>query len=520
MYLGLDLGTTNVKAVVADRSGRIVSDGSCPIARQNLPGGGVEQDIEEIWSATLAALGQAARTVPAGVPIQAIGVSSQGGAMQWLDGDDRPVGPVISWLDGRGRPYDEQLDHELGAAFFAEHTGRCVCGLAPGHVLRLRGEPPAWMERADQLAFVGDVIVGRLCRRRAHDATSLSIAMLLNPRLGRADPELLARLGLAERQLPDLLPATAVAGPLLPEVAVETGIPAGIPVSPAIHDQYAASIGVGSVRAGDVCLGTGTAWVLLANVTSLSAPATRTTFVCPHPAARTKGTVPFSRQNGPAAADKAACAAKIGTVPRGDLFGQMLSMGNGGSALQWALSLVRQEELSGESLDAILDSVAPGAGGLCFWPVLSHGACAADLADGGRLSGLRLHHGVPEVLRAVVEGLACELDRHLRMLVAAGVPVGRLLMCGTAAASRVTPRILADVTRCPVLCGPEAAVSAIGASVIGRAMAEQRPLGELALELAGQQMPELQAVEPCSDDRYRELVTRYTEPFQPKDALP
>lgn len=518
MYLGLDLGTTNVKAVVADRSGRIVADGSCPIARRVLPGGGVEQDIEETWSATLAALRQAAEAVPGRKPVEAVGVSSQGGAMQWLDGEDRPAGPVISWMDGRGRPYDEQLDRELGEAFFTEHTGRGVCGLAPGQVLRLREERPAWMKRAEQLGFVGDAIVGRLCGRRAHDATSLSIAMLLNPRSGRADPDLLVRLGLTEQQLPDLLPATTAAGPLLPEVATQTGLPAGIPVSPAVHDQYAATIGVGSVRAGDVCLGTGTAWVLLANVAGLSAPATRETFVCPHPAGETnelrRGTVPFSRREGPVAKMDRTCAAKIGTVPSGGLYGQMLSMGNGGSALQWAMALLRQEDLSGEALDAMLESVPPGAGGLCFWPLLSpRPAGAAGMADGGRLAGLRFDHGAPEVLRAVVEGLACELNRHLCMLVQAGVPVGRLLMCGTAAASRVTPRILADLTRCPALCGPEAPVSAIGASVIGRAMVECLPLGELALELAEQRMPELHALVPCADDLYGELVSRYNEPF-------
>ncbi|MDY0168570.1 MAG: FGGY family carbohydrate kinase [Thermoguttaceae bacterium] len=518
MYLGLDLGTTNVKAVVADRSGRIVADGSCPIARQVLPGGGVEQDIEETWSATLAALRQAAEAVPGRGPVEAVGVSSQGGTMQWLDGEDRPAGPVISWMDGRGRAYDEQLDRELGEAFFTEHAGRGASALTPGQVLRLREERPGWMSQAEQLGFVGDVIVGRLCGRRAHDATSLSIAMLLNPRLGRADSDLLARLGLSAQQLPDLLPATTAAGLLLAEVAAQTALPAGIPVSPAVHDQYAATIGVGSVRGGDVCLGTGTAWVLLANVAGLSPPATRETFVCPHPVGEIpvgeiKGTVPFSRREGPASKMDRACAAKIGTVPSG-LYGQMLSMGNGGSALQWAMALLRQEDLSGEALDAMLESVPPGAGGLCFWPLLSpRPAGAAGLADGGRLAGLRLDHGAPEVLRAVVEGLACELNRHLHMLVHAGVPVGRLLMCGTAAASRVTPRILADLTRCPVLCGPEAPVSAIGASVIGRAMVECLPLGELALELAEQRMPELHALEPCADDLYGELVSRYNEPF-------
>ena len=488
MYLGLDLGTTNVKAVVLDRSGEIVSEGAHPVSRRTLPGGGVEQDIEDIWSATLAALKQAAEAVPGSEPIRALGVSSQGGAMQWLDTDQNPVGPVISWMDGRGRPYDAQLDLDLGPMFLVEHTGRSTSGLTLGQSLRLQNERPPWIQAAEYLGFVGDVIVGRLCGRRAHDATSQSIAMLLNPRLVRSDPELLERLRLAERQLPDLLAATTAAGSLLAGVAEQTGLPAGIPVSAAIHDQYAATIGVGSVREGDVCLGTGTAWVLLANAAALSAPATPGAFVCPHPV-------------------------------RG-LYGQMLSMGNGGSALEWALRLLRQEHLSGEALDALLGSVSPGAEGLCFWPLLSGGACAAGLPGGGRFAGLRLHHGPAEVLRAVVEGLACELARHLRMLHQAGISAERLLMCGTAAASRITPRILADVTRCPVLCGPEAPVSAVGASIIARAIVEDKPLGQLSLELAARRTADQCAIEPCADTPYGPLLARYNVPFESKDPAP
>lgn len=479
MYLGLDLGTTNVKAIVTDEHGHVVAEGSAPVSRMCLAGGGVEQDIEQIFAATIEALSQVARRCDG---IAAIGVSSQGGAMQWLEGDDRPAGPVVSWLDGRGRAFDEQLDRELGESFFADHVGRGRSVLTPGQILRLREEKPPWLARAEKVSFVGDWIVGRLCGRRAHDATSLSIAMLLNPRLGRADPELLARLGLVEGQLPDLLPATDPAGALLAEVAEQTGLPAGIPVSPAVHDQYAASIGVGAAAEGDVCLGTGTAWVLLANVARFTRPATPETFVCPHPA--------------------------------GNLYGQMLSMTNGGSSLDWAMKLTGQQSSSVEQVDGLLESVAPGAGGLCCWPLLSPLSSGAEgLPDGGRFSGIRLEHGPAEVIRAVVEGLACELNRHFELLVAARVPVRRVLMCGTAAASRVTPQIVADVVRRPVVCGPESSVSALGAAVIARALAAQQPLGPLATEMSAARRTEQRTFHPVGAEIYRELIARYHQPF-------
>src|SRR4030095_16792672 len=98
MLLGLDIGTTNVKALVTGLTGKPLARGSCPVQLFRLADGGVEQDINEIWGATLSAVRQAVRTVDA-TRIEAIGVSSQAGAMQVLDKEGRPLGRIISWLD-------------------------------------------------------------------------------------------------------------------------------------------------------------------------------------------------------------------------------------------------------------------------------------------------------------------------------------------------------------------------------------------------------------------------------------
>ncbi|MFH1919911.1 MAG: FGGY family carbohydrate kinase, partial [Planctomycetota bacterium] len=405
MFLGVDLGTTNVKALVVDSEGRVVGEGSAAVERYYTPDGGVEQDIEEIWDATCTAIREAL-TGRNPAEVEAIGVSSQGAALQLLDARDRPVGRVISWLDGRGRPFDEQITAELGEGFFVEHIGRHLSTMTIGQILRLRQQAPlGFMEKAERIGYVGDFVVGRLCGRRAHDATSLSIAGLLNPSLGRADPEVLELLGQREDALPDLLPATTPAGNLLSDVAPQLSLRAGIPVSAAIHDQYAASLGVGSVEEGDVCLGTGTAWAMVANTPRLAGPVTRGTFVCPHPVA--------------------------------GILGPMLSMVNGGSALDGARKLVGGSQSSSRSVDDALEAVPPGSNGLRFWPLLSPSGTAGPFGEtGGRLTGIMLAHSANHLMRAVVEGLACELARHLNFLTDAGLPVERLVMCGGAATSR------------------------------------------------------------------------------------
>jgi xylulokinase len=451
MFLGVDLGTTSVKAVVVDDGGRIVRTGAAPVERFCTPDGGVEQDIEQIWQAARAAIVAAAGGN--GDTVDAIGVSSQGAALQLLNQDDRPLGRVISWLDGRGRPFDAELVARHGREFFARRVGHGDSAMTLGQVLRLqregkRGQSPFAGSAQVHLGYVGDVIVGRLCGRRAHDATSLGIAMLYNPWLRTADPDVLALLEIEESQLPALLPATSSAGGLRPEVARSLGLRPSIPVSPAVHDQYATALGAGCVDAGEVNLGTGTAWVLLAAADRLAPPVIDNAFVCSH------------------------------AVP--GLFGQMLSLGNGGSAVDWAARLLGIEQPSVAAVDRLVESAPAGSEGLRCWPLLTASVDLDAPFKGGRLDGIRLGHEGRHLMRAVVEGLACELTRHLRQLERAGLAIRRLSMCGGAAASRVTPQIVADVTGLPVRCIETPALSALGAAMIARVLADGSELAAVA----------------------------------------
>ena len=223
MLLGLDLGTTNVKALVTDLTGRLLGEGSCAVRLSYVGTDGIEQDIEEIWQAVLLAIKQATESVSPAV-IRAIGVSSQGGALQMLDAQARPLGRVVSWLDRRGRPFDDALTAELGPEWFAERIGHARSGLVIGQLLRLREESPALLEPPNRIGFVGDTIVKRLCGEAGHDGTSCGIGCLYNPALRDYDKNVLERLGLTAEQFPKLLPARQPRGGLRQVVARETGL--------------------------------------------------------------------------------------------------------------------------------------------------------------------------------------------------------------------------------------------------------------------------------------------------------
>lgn len=473
MWLGLDLGTTNIKALLVDEKGKVVARGSVPVTLKHTPDGGVEQSIEEIWRSTLTAIWLAGRDLDLSA-VSAIGVSSQGGAIQVRMPGGECIGPVISWMDPRGATFDRSFGDRLGADWIAPRIGHGESNMAIGQVLRLRRDDPLLLTPPRVLGFVGDAIVQRLCGRPAHDASSLSICCLYNPTKRQADPDLLAELGLRPEQLPDLLPAREPAGVLETEVAEQTGLPAHIPVGPAIHDQYAAATGCGAIEPGDVMFGAGTAWVLLAIADRLVAPVVSSAWVCDH------------------------------VLP--DRWGQLLSLVVGGSAFQWAVEMTGSGGLAAEAIDEMLTSAPAGSEGLRLWPFLDAlGGPRRPAA--GSLHGVRLSHGRAHLLRATIEGLCFELARQLHWLDRGGCPARRLILCGGASRSAATPQIVADVTGRPVACPTETEISAFGAAILARSIADRRAT---IADLCRQMIGGIREVQPSDDSvAYETLVRDY-----------
>jgi sugar (pentulose or hexulose) kinase len=302
--------------------------------------------------------------------------------------------------------------------------------------------------------------------------------LLYNPALDRYDPEVLERLGLALEQLPDLISPRLAARGLTAEVSRVTGLPAGIPVSAAIHDQYTAALGTGAVHPGTTMIGAGTAWVLLAVSGQPVKAAVPNAFVNRH-------------------------------VVEG-LYGQIMSLVNGGSALAWAAQLVGVGAGDTAEIDRLLETAPPGCDGVRLWPFLAPSS-AAGVPPGtqGRWSGLQLSHGRAHLIRSVVEGLAFELKRHLSFIHRAGIPVEKLVMGGTAAASRVTPQLLADVTGLPLGCLEHSSGSLLGACIIARGLQEpKRSLSELAEEM----LPPAKQIQPGPNAApYAKLFEQYFE---------
>ncbi|HJL82762.1 MAG TPA: FGGY family carbohydrate kinase, partial [Acidimicrobiales bacterium] len=100
--LGLDVGTTTVKALLVDRTGSVVGSGSSDlIATRSPETGGAEQDLSEIWDAVVTSVRRATRSSDDDIAVSGISMAAQSGSVCPVGSDNKPCGPVVTWMDSR-----------------------------------------------------------------------------------------------------------------------------------------------------------------------------------------------------------------------------------------------------------------------------------------------------------------------------------------------------------------------------------------------------------------------------------
>lgn len=392
--LAIDLGTSGPKVGLVAADGRVLGGAHESVALHVLPGGGAEQEPEDWWRAVATAAGR----VTAAHPDEASRVVTVGVTAQWsgtvpVGADLRPLGRAIIWLDARGAGEVRRL---IGgplrvAGYGLGKMARWVrlTGGAPGkagkdpiaHILWLRTARPEVYRATRVFLEPKDYLNLRLTGRPAATFDSIALHWVTDNRSPDAvhyDDGLL-RLGRLERsRLPELLPATGVVGPLLPEAARALGIPAGLPVIGGTPDMQSAGIGAGTVAdfAPHLYLGT-SSWLcchlpfkkvdLVHNIASLPSPLPGRYFL-----AATQETA-------------GACLDRLASLLYPD--------GERGAALA--------------DLGSAAGRAAPGANGLIFTPWL-HGerAPAEDASLRGGFVNLSLSTTREELARAVFEGVA------------------------------------------------------------------------------------------------------------------
>ena len=432
LYLGIDVGTTGTKTLLADARGNVLGAGYREYALNAYPDGRVEQNADYWLEAVMETVRTATAAVHDRSRIRALSLSTQGASMLAVDGDFRPLGPVITWMDNRAADACDALTEQLGAERLYRMSGwGASATLDAAKILWMRENAPEQYAAASfvsTLEYVNRFLTGQ----NVIDPTNASIRQLYDITEKRWDLAVLEVLGISEERLPRVLPTGALVGTLTPAAAALLGLPDGVRVYNGAHDQYCASLGCGAVSAGDALLSTGTTWVLLGVSDRLLFTESR---IAP------------------------------GIHPVGGLYGHIGSLVSAGCALKWWKEIVDGDY---RAFDDAAASRRASARELYFYPFVA-GAGFPHKQRGeltGTLTGLRLAHDRYDIALALMEGVAFEARTMLGELKKHGVEITELRVSGGAARSRVWCEITAAVTGCRLWRMREAEAACMGAVML------------------------------------------------------
>ncbi|MEU9626967.1 FGGY-family carbohydrate kinase [Streptomyces luteogriseus] len=408
MYVGIDVGTSMVKAAAFDATGRELAVASRPV-ELSLRGGVVEQDMEEVYGAVVAVLGEVTGRVPE--PVELAGLTGQGDGVWLVDGEGRPVRPAASWMDGRAHGLVDRwlADGTFEAVF--RRTGNAMFPGCPGPLLAwLDRHEPKTLDAAKAALYCKDMVFQRLTG--AGPATDVSDASMpfLDPRTRTYDHRVVELLGLAHRR--GLL--APVSDPVATAGAQGEGLPSGTRIANGPYDLPACALGAGVTSPGDGLLIVGTCLASLVATTELD--------LTGEPA-----------------------GLYISTDRPGYWLRAMPAM-VGTAALDWVLSTtgVRHDEV-----DGLLAGTPPGAHGVRVLPYFAPSGERAPFVEPrlrAELTGVCLESTRGDLVRATCEGIGYAA-RHC--LEAAGL-TGSLAVCGGGTRSSAWMRLLADVLGRPL----------------------------------------------------------------------
>ncbi|MEU6528231.1 FGGY-family carbohydrate kinase [Streptomyces sp. NPDC046928] len=408
MYVGIDVGTSMVKAAAFDGDGRERGVAARPV-ELTLREGVVEQDMDEVYGAVVAVLEELTARVPE--PVELAGLTGQGDGVWLVDGRGRPVRPAASWMDGRAHELlDRWLADGTAEAVF-RRTGGAMFPGSPGPLLAwLDAHEPEALDAASVALYCKDMVFRRLTGADATTDVSDASMPFLDPLTRAYDDKVVELLGLTHRR--GLL--APVSDPVATAPARGEGLPAGTRVVNGPYDLPACALGAGATAPGDGLLIVGTCLAALVATDELGL-----------------GGEPAGLY--------------IGTDRPGHWLRAMPAM-VGTAALDWVLTTtgVRHEEV-----DGLLAATPPGAHGVRVLPYFAPSGERAPFVEPrlrAELTGVSLESTPADLIRATCEGIGFAA-RHC--LAAAGL-TGTLAVCGGGTRSPAWMRLLADVLGRPL----------------------------------------------------------------------
>jgi xylulokinase len=437
MFLGIDIGTSGVKAIIVDESDREIASAVAPLAVQRPQPLWAEQDPEAWWGATCAALDALAAQGPERMgQVVAIGLSGQMLGVTLLDAADRPIRPALLWNDGRATAECAALREEV--ADFIDLTGASpMPGFPAPKLLWLARHEPQAIVRTRRVLLTKDYVRLRLTGEAVSDLADGSATLLMETEAGRWSARLAEVCGISTDHLPRLVESGAVGGVLRAELAQRWGLRAGIPIAGGGGDNMCGAVGAGVVRRGDAAISLGTSGVF---------------FVANDRFVPARGQGMHTHRHAVSG-----------------LYGHNGCVLSAAAALAWIMEIVKADDATAFLAAIEAAALAPDAVPV-FTPYLTGERTPYDdAAATATFSGLRIGMDAVHLGRAVLDGVAFALADCRDALAAAGAPIARLVLVGGGARSAYWARIIATVLGESLSIPAQAALGpALGAARLAR----------------------------------------------------
>ena len=440
-FLGLDIGTSSVKALLVDAEQRVVAEASNPLSVSRLFPLWSEQDPDHWVEAVETSVAAIRRDTPTEfAALAGIGLSGQMHGATLLDSHDKPLRPAILWNDGRS--FAECAELKRRVPDLEQRTGNLAMpGFSAPKMLWVAAHEPEVAKATRRVLLPKDYVRLRLSGEAVSEMSDASGTLWLDVGRRRWDASLLAATGLTEKAMPRLVEGSEVSADLAPEIAKAWGLSGRkIPIAGGGGDNAASAIGVGATAAGAGFVSLGTSGVIFSVTDRFVSLPERTLHAFCH------------------------------ALP--DRWHGMAVMLSAASSLSWIAAILGRERDIGELIAGAAGfarSKAAVSSAPIFLPYLSGERTPHNDAEAtGMFAGLGAEHGADALVFAVMEGVAFSFADAVDVLDAAGARPIRPLLVGGGARSGFWGQMIADVTglKIDLASGAEAG-AALGAARLG-----------------------------------------------------
>lgn len=484
MLLGIDIGTSSIKAMLMDPDGN-VTDVQAEGYGVDIPAPGwAEQNPDVWWRALCKILLKMKNDHPAEMDgLKGIGFSGQMHGLVAVNRKGVPVRPAIIWMDQRATGEIREIQEKISPEKQGEILhNRVFNGFAAASLLWLKHWEPQVYREIFCVFQPKDYIRLRLTGEMGTEYSDASASLMLDVGKRVWAEELLGQLGISTTLLADLHESSQIAGRITSAASRETGLKEGIPVVYGAGDQQAQSIGNGAVKEGMLISNIGTgAQISAFSGTDFYDPQLRThTFCHGIPGAYT-------------------------------IYGAMLS---GGMSLQWLKNRILKER-DFSALSRMAETVEPGSEGLVFLPYLAGERTPLMNPNAkGVFFGLTLQHERAHMVRSVMEGVTFALRDSLEILENIGVSGKRMIASGGASAGPVWLQIQADILGKEIQVSQTREQACMGACILAGVGTGVYPDVETACRRLVTWEDRIYEPDPGTSTRYQELYEKFHGIYQ------